>query len=170
MKQISNFRKTNFVILFFTLLLGFTSHSVAQDLQSHKKIETDVSISPRVSFILYHAEAISSDITVRYKFSDSFSAGLGLTPTCLDYTFDEIYYIPLCISLRYSLLTDKQVSPYFLLNAGGSFIQLTDPAFQGRFALGADINISDNISLFSEIGIAYFEGTLWSPFSLGIRF
>lgn len=163
--------KPNYVILFFALLLGSMSSSVAQDLQSHKKIETDVSLSPRVGTILYHAEVISADITVRYKFSDNFSAGLGLNPTCLDYSYDAICYVPVCISLRYGLLTGKQVSPYFLLNVGGSFIQLEpDPAFQGRFAIGADINVSDNISLFSEIGIAYFERTLWSPFTLGIRF
>lgn len=46
----------------------------------------DISVSPRVSAIVEQADIISADYTVRYKFSDRLSAGMGISPTFMDFS------------------------------------------------------------------------------------
>lgn len=153
-------------------LLGQMAGVFAQEKGSRKRIELDVSISPRVNTILNQGEVITADLAVRYKWFSHLSVGLGVNPTFIEHGIDEIVYAPLHLSLRYDMGTNERLSPYLLLNAGGSFVQLdVDPEFQGRFAVGACYNVSERCALFSEVGISYITtGTLWSPLAFGVRF
>jgi len=157
----------------------------AQEEPTNKKIEVDLAVMPVTKAILNHAEiisadiailnqadVISADIAIRYKLSDSFSAGVCASPTFIDYGYGETNYIPFFLSFRYNFMDNKTITPYLLLNLGGSFLQLEpDAVFQGKFSIGANFNISKRCSLFFETGIAYLTTRdLWSPTSIGIRF
>ena len=121
---------------------------------------------------LTSGEVLSADVAVRYNFTPQFSAGLGIAPTYFDLTNDEFFYAPLHLSLRYSMSGDKKVSPYLVLDAGGSFLQVEpDPVFQARLAMGIDIKLDETNSLFAELSLEYFfEDILWMPLSVGLRF
>lgn len=159
------------VFLASLIICSFTCIK-AQEKSLTKKIEADIAIMPVTKTILNQAEVISADIAVRYKFSDRFSGGVCVSPTFIEYGYGETNYLPFFLSLRYSFIGNKAISPYFLLNLGGSIIQLEpDAEFQGRVSVGADFNISQQCSLFFETGISYITTrNLWSPISIGIRF
>jgi hypothetical protein len=136
-----------------------------------KKFEWEASISQTAKFNFF--DVLACDIAVRYKFSDHFSAGIAAVPSTLimtDSPFNGIFYLPTMASLRYDFATQKTLSPYFILDAGGSFIGGFE-GFQGRFGIGLDINAFDNCSLFTELGITTLAFELvWIPISAGIRF
>lgn len=159
------------VFLASLIICSFTCIK-AQEKSPVKKIEVDMAIMPVSRTILNQAEVISADLAVRYKFSDSFSGGVCTSPTFIEYGYGETNYLPFFLSLRYSFNSNKTISPYLLLNLGGSFIQLEpDVEFQGRVSIGADFKISQQCSLFFEAGISYITTrNLWSPISIGIRF
>ena len=155
--------------VYFIIIIVFL-HGYFQSLYA-QRAEIDISVSPFSDAIMNQAAVISTDFAVRYKVSDAFAVGLGINPTFLKYTVGEIKYLPVYLSFRYQIAENKYISPYFLLNLGGSFIQLEpDPEFQGRVAIGTDFIISQRCSLFVELGVSYITTrTLWSPFSFGIR-
>ncbi len=157
--------------VYFIIIIVFL-HGYFQSLYA-QRAEIDISVSPFSDAIMNQAAVISTDFAVRYKVSDAFAVGLGINPTFLKYTVGEIEinYLPVYLSFRYQIAENKYISPYFLLNLGGSFIQLEpDPEFQGRVAIGTDFIISQRCSLFVELGVSYITTrTLWSPFSFGIR-
>ena len=156
-------------ILFFSMFVAF---GVSAQEVSSKKFEYDVAVSPRVESVLNQADVVSGNVAVRYVFSPHFSAGVGLAPTFIEYYVGETNYVPLFLSFRYTITTGKSLSPYFLLNLGGSFLQLEpDGELQGRFAIGAGYHVSAGCSVFAEVGMSYItERTLWTPLSVGIRF
>lgn len=159
-----------FTIVIAVLLFGFTD--VSAQSRQEKKWETDVSMSPMVSTQLTDGKVVSAYGAIRYSFTPHFSMGLGIVPTYFDLNTDELFYVPFQLSLRYSLTDDKKVSPYLVLDAGGSFLQVEpDPIFQARMAMGIDINLSEINSLFAELSLMYFsEDILWMPLSVGFRF
>ena len=122
-----------------------------------------MAIMPVSRTILNQAEVISADLAVRYKFSDSFSGGVCTSPTFIEYGYGETNYLPFFLSLRYSFNSNKTISPYLLLNLGGSFIQLEpDAEFQGRVSIGADFKISQQCSLFLRLCLIA-EHTVTTP-------
>jgi hypothetical protein len=145
----------------------------AQEEPTNKKIEVDLAVMPVTKAIINQADVISADIAIRYKLSDNFSAGVCASPTFIDYGYGygETNYVPFFLSFRYNFMDNKTITPYLLLNLGGSFLQLEpDDEFQGKFSIGANLNISKRCSLFFETGIAYITTRdLWSPTSIGIR-
>ena len=164
-------RKTLCVLIALLFMGGFTNLSAQESTQKSKKFEWEASISQTAKFNLF--DVLACDIAVRYKFSDHFSAGIAAVPSTLimtDSPFNGIFYLPTMASLRYDFATQKTLSPYFILDAGGSFIGGFE-GFQGRFGIGLDINAFDNCSLFTELGITTlaFESA-WIPISAGIRF
>lgn len=174
-------KKRIVLLLLMGMALSASINLTAQETRT-KKFEFDVSLSPYATRVWpkdagkERDRALTADLAVRYVFNAHFSAGLGLMPTFLDYAGDDDFsYIPLCFSFRYDAASGQMISPYFLLNVGGSFLQSFDPVFQVRFALGADVRISDKYSIFAEFGYdgIPLEGgywMVWTPLSVGIRF
>lgn len=74
----------------------------AQEEPTNKKIEMDLAVMPVTKAILNQADVISADIAIRYKLSDSFSAGVCASPTFIDYGYGETNYIPFFLSFRYN--------------------------------------------------------------------
>ena len=171
MIKLSTFSKKSILILVALLFLGSSSFVQAQEsTQKNQSFEWEASISQMSKTNLL--EVLACDLAVRYKFSDHFSAGFAIVPSCmmaLDQPFGGYFYAPIMASFRYDFATLNVASPYFILDAGGSFIGLE--GLQGRFGVGVSINAFDNCSLFTELGIStlHFE-TAWVPISVGIRF
>lgn len=164
--------KKRFVIALIAIIVTNCHFLHAQEDGKSDKIEMDVSISPRVNAIVEQADIISADYTVRYKFSDRLSAGVGISPTFMEFSDWVIGFMPFHLSVRYIMDAGQKVSPYLLLDVGGSFLQLEpDPVFLGRFAIGAEYRLSNRCSFFSEVGIAGMTTySLWAPLSIGFRF
>ncbi len=164
--------KQRFVIALIALIVGNSHFLHAQETGKSDKIEMELSISPRVNSIVVSADIIMADYTVRYKFSDRLSAGVGFSPTFMDFSDGITGFMPFHLSVRYILDAGQKVSPYLLMDVGGSFLQLEpDPAFLGRFAIGAEYRLSNRCSIFSEVGIAGMTTfSLWTPLTVGFRF
>lgn len=158
-------KKGFLTIIFFLTMVG----SIDAQSVRNKKVEVDLSISPAVPCMGHPGMNIqSADLAVRYLFGPHFSAGIGITPTF----FDGIdFYAPLELSLRYNIIPDSKLSPYILLNAAVSFIQMSDYCYQARFALGVNYQLDPRCSLFAEVGMsAEIDGLWWTPMSFGLRF
>ena len=118
-------------------------------IQLQKKIEVDVAVMPVTKAILNQADVISADIAIRYKLSDSFSAGLCASPTFIDYGYGETNYIPFFLSFRYNFMDNKIITPYLLLNLGGSFLQLEPDAEFKEGSLSGPISTFRSVALCS---------------------
>lgn len=172
-------KKRIILLLLVGIGLSASIDLTAQETRT-KKFEFDVSLSPYATRMWPRKtgkeryRVLTADLAVRYVFNAHFSAGLGLMPTFIDLAGeDDFYYVPFCFSFRYDAASGQMISPYFLLNVGGSFLQSFDPVFQVRFALGADVQISDKYSIFAEFGYAGIDvgpWKVWAPLLVGIRF
>lgn len=137
------------------------------------KLELDISVSPKTIVASKSFNISSSDLALRYMYTDNLSIGFGATLTNICFSdFAADSYVPFYLSLRYSLIPENKVSPYFLLNLGGSAFQLNDIQYQCRIATGIDFSLVENYSsMFLEIGLGYMSDiNFWTPISLGIRF
>lgn len=151
---------------------------MSQSENTRRWVEVDVSMSPYAKPILFEGRAMSAEVAVRYRFSDRFSAGLGVTPTMFVYdyqngNFESFFaYMPFCVSLRYEFGEGEKLSPYVIGNVAMSFFQLADIAYQPRIGLGVSTWITPKTRLFAELGFAFFDdfSTLYTPLTLGFRF
>ena len=142
------------IILSVALLLsgGFVS---AQNVQG-KKWNVDISLSPSLNAQSVAGRVFSADVAVRYNFSPRFSAGIGIAPTYFNLIVDELFYAPIHLTCRYNVGLGEKMTPYVVLDAGGSFLQVEpDPTFQARLALGIDVPLGGQVSAFGEVGVAY---------------
>ena len=144
----------------------------AQDALVCDMLEWDVSVSPRMNTSLIQSNVISADVAARYKFSEHFAIGLDVAPTVFDFSDDLIVFAPVSVSMRYVVTDSLPLSPYILLNVGGSFLQIEpDPELQARVAVGASYSVGGRCALFGEVGVVCSNmGILWTPLSCGIRF
>ncbi len=164
----------------FFLILGLLSVSavaMSQEKGIRGRVETDVSISPYAKTVYYEGGALSADVAVRYRFSNHFSAGLGISPSMFFYdypagSFDQFAYVPFYVSLRYEFGEGEKFSPYVIGNVGMSFAQLADIAYQPRLGLGVSTWITPKTRMFAELSLAFFDDiyTLYAPLSVGFRF
>lgn len=165
-------RKKIIIALLSVIFLGANSIQ-SQEKNFLNKLELDISVSPKTIVASKSFNISSSDLALRYMYTDNLSIGFGATLTNICFSdFSADSYVPFYLSLRYSLIPENKVSPYFLLNLGGSAFQLNDIQYQCRIATGIDFSLVENYSsMFLEIGLGYMSDiNFWTPISLGIRF
>jgi hypothetical protein len=158
-------------------LLSISGLAMSQSENTRRWVEVDVSMSPYAKPILFEGRAMSAEVAVRYRFSDRFSAGLGVAPSTFYYDYqngnaDRFAYVPFYVSLRYQFDEGAKFSPYVIGNLGMSFLQLADYAYQPRLGLGMSTWITPKTRLFAELSLAFFDDiyTLYAPLSIGFRF
>lgn len=157
------------IVLLSVVFLGTTGIH-AQEKGFLKKLEIDISASPKAIVADESISISSKNLAVRYKCNDNLSIGVGTALAHISISDLSASYVPFYLSTRYGFTPDNKVSPYSLVNVGASTFG-NDVLFQARIAAGINISLADNCSMFLEIGLGYLaEASFWSPIFIGIRF
>lgn len=157
------------IVLLSVVFLGTTGIH-AQEKGFLKKLEIDISASPKTIVADESISISSKNLAVRYKCNDNLSIGVGTALAHISISDLSASYVPFYLSTRYGFTPDNKVSPYSLVNVGASTFG-NDVLFQARIAAGINISLADNCSMFLEIGLGYLaEASFWSPIFIGIRF
>ena len=157
------------IALLSVVFLGTTGIH-AQEKGFLKKLEIDISASPKTIVADESISISSKNLAVRYKCNDNLSIGVGTALAHISISDLSASYVPFYLSTRYGFTPDNKVSPYSLVNVGASVFG-NDVLFQAGIAAGINISLADNCSMFLEIGLGYLaEASFWSPIFIGIRF